>query len=1227
MKKLNINIDGQELSGYAGETILEVARENGIFIPTLCYDERTDIYGGCGLCVVEIEGNPKLWKACATEISDGWVIKTDTQRVIESRKTTLELLLSNHTGDCQAPCLRACPAHTDCQGYVGLTANGEFEASLELIKEKIPLPASIGRVCPHPCEDACRRGLVDEPIGIAWIKRFAGDFDLASGEGFVPDIPEESGKSVAIIGGGPYGLSLAYFLRRLGHRVTILEMMPKAGGMLRYGIPEYRLPKAVIDQEVERIEATGVEIITGVKVGTDISLEMIRESYDAVALGIGAWKSTGGGAKGEDIEGIIGGIDLLRKVVRGEDVYLGKRVAVVGGGNTAMDACRTAVRLGASKVYNIYRRTRNEMPADLIEIEEALEEGVVFKNLTNPIAYHADASGHVAKVELQVMKLGEPDASGRRAPVPVKGKTETLEVDSVILAIGQAVDLDGLEQAGFELTRKKGLVYDPDTFRTNIPGVFVGGDCGNDKISIAVEAIADAQKVTDIIDAYLAGEEISYQPDYLVTRDDLTEQSFEDRERQCRPDMNLLTPEERKNSFVEIVEGWTPGQAIEEASRCLECGCGDYFECKLFEYANLYEVKPERFAGAVAAVDDEGKLLLPGATDDGHPFIIRETGKCILCGLCVRVCDEVMGVGALGLVDRGFIVEVKPMLERPLVESGCISCGQCISVCPTGALRERVTLAKSVPLETELTETTCSHCSVGCTLHLESYGDLLVKSDPCLEGAVNRGLVCGRGKFGFDCAEFGEGDNDVLLEPLINNPVAKVLAADTWYNAFDAVSKKVKSLTAQYGEGSVALSISDRYSNEEIYALRLLATQLGARVFSFNNRASALDRVLGSNHASTALDELLTTDCVVAVGVDYGANPIANLKLKQAAEAGKTVIDIGGHTEGSPFAQVGSRPESWSAGVEIIDTPNSVKLLREVAAALLANAQQKARDIEGFTNLEASLQGVKPSAQALHIAQVYGAAKKAVIVYQQNILTPIAAELACEIALLSGHFGSPRNGLIRLAPKNNSQGLYDLGVNATAIDLAASADADKTTDASIKALIIFGEDPAGQIEAAKATGEPLCDELKAAQKLLRQAQFIAVCDTHLTATAQLADVVLPGSGPTATTGTYTNTEGRLQLAQPVVEPLSGYRNWEIAREIMNVGGSGLEWEDEEQLSNELNAAEPVYREARVGEIKRSTEWSPRFYEVPATGKLISALPTSDHLTRLIDTRLAATTVL
>ena len=669
MSEIKLIINGIEAAGQAGDTILTVARGCGVEIPTLCYDERVEVTGSCGICVVEVEGNPRLLRACSTVAMDGMVIWTETPRVVANRKTVLALLLSDHTGDCRGPCVLACPGQTDCQGYVRLIAEGKVDEALSLIYEQLPLPACIGRVCPHPCEDACRRALVEEPIAIAHLKTFAGDIGLAKG-GYHAKAGEDTGKRVAIVGGGPGGLTAAYFLRLKGHGVTIYDAMPKMGGMLRYGIPEYRLPKAILDAEISVIERMGVAFRNEAKLGRDVRLGALRVEYDAVIIAMGAWQDGGLRCPGEDLDDVLGGIGFLLEAAKDREraSLAGKKVAVVGGGNTAMDVCRTAVRLGADVVYNIYRRTRNEMPAEEIEIMEAEEEGVIFKSLVSPMKVIGE-DGKVKALQLQVMDLGEPDASGRRAPVAVEGEEEVLHVDVVIAATGQKLNPAGLE--GLELTKGGTIAADEQTYRTSLEGVFAVGDATNQGADIAIAAIGEAHRAADMVDAYLQGEAVAYTPPYLV-KDEKMAEDFADREKIARVKMPHRPAAERRVDFGEVNLGLTEEEARAEGQRCLKCGCGAYGDCKLLDYANGYAVQPEKFDGKMHA----------RKTAEDIPGIMRNPDKCVLCGLCVRVCDEVAGEQILGFVGRGFDTVISPAGDV----SPCAACGKCGAVCPTGAL-------------------------------------------------------------------------------------------------------------------------------------------------------------------------------------------------------------------------------------------------------------------------------------------------------------------------------------------------------------------------------------------------------------------------------------------------------------------------------------------------------------------------------------------------------------
>lgn len=688
---LNLTINGKNITVEEGTTILQAAKDNGIYIPTLCYDDAVKVYGACGLCVVEAEGIPKLLRSCSAKCSEGMVVNTESKRVVQSRKIAMELLMSAHDGDCVAPCQLNCPARTDCQGYVGLIANGEYEAALKLIKNKVSLPASIGRVCPHPCETACRRGKVDEAINIAQLKAFAADMDLNS-DSYLPEKNAPTGKKIAIIGGGPAGLTAAYRLAISGHEVTVYDMMEKMGGMLRYGIPQYRLPKEVLDKEIAIIEKLGVKMINGVKLGKDFTVASLKAQNDAVIVAVGAWKSSSMRTPGEELDGIYGGIDFLRAVALKQEINIGDKVVICGGGNTAMDACRTAVRLGAKEVYCVYRRTRNEMPAEDIEITEAEEEGVQFKFLTNPISFNGK-DGKVKSVTLQLMELGEPDASGRRRPVAIEGKTEELDVDSVIIAIGQKLVNEDVSE--LKLTDRGNIEADIDTFKTNIEGVFAIGDATNRGASIAIEAIGEANRCALSIDAYLNGEDIETRVPYISRRDEELI-DFQSKEKCPARKPKVLPAAERKNNFDDVCLGYTEEDAKAEASRCLECGCKEYYKCKLLSVAQRYDIHPERFKGEMPQK----------YTADSNEFIERNSAKCILCGLCVRSCKEVMNISAIGLLGRGFKTEVAPAFNLPLDQTKCTNCGLCVELCPTGALTEKSALKKQVPLKEEYSKET-----------------------------------------------------------------------------------------------------------------------------------------------------------------------------------------------------------------------------------------------------------------------------------------------------------------------------------------------------------------------------------------------------------------------------------------------------------------------------------------------------------------------------------------
>lgn len=488
-------------------------------------------------------------------------------------------------------CQTACPAHVDVRGYVAYIAEGKFQESVNLIRERLPLPAILGRVCTHPCEGLCRRNGFEEPISIRLLKRFVADWEWENkGKIELGKIPmnENNKYKVAIIGSGPAGLTTAYELMKRGYKVTIFESLPVIGGMMAVGIPPYRLPKDVLEREANAIIDMGAEVKLNTKVGEDISFEEIYKEYDAVFIGTGCHECRKLGIEGEELKGVISGVEFLREFNISPEsqraFFQDNRVIVVGGGDVAIDAARCAIRLGSREVTILYRRSREEMPARDEEVEFAEEEGVNIKFLSAPVRI-VGKDGRVTGVECIEMELGEPDESGRRKPVPKEGSEFLIEADIVISAIGQYPDLSFLPD---EIKKTKwGIVVDENTGATSMKGVFAGGDVVSGP-SIVIEAVAWGRRASYAIDAYIHGKEVSFDP---VEKDiNRAIASWEDIEimkrnkvlsgidREERRKINYLPIGERISTFKEVEIGFDDRDAVEEAKRCLSCreclGCG-----------------------------------------------------------------------------------------------------------------------------------------------------------------------------------------------------------------------------------------------------------------------------------------------------------------------------------------------------------------------------------------------------------------------------------------------------------------------------------------------------------------------------------------------------------------------------------------------------------------------------------------------------------------------------
>ena len=1229
---IQIVIDGKYRIVEQGQTVLEAAKTCGLEIPSLCGLNKTADKVPCDLCVVEVDG-VGVTRSCELEVFNGLNITTQSKQLTNHRQEALNRIMTDHYADCEAPCQTACPAGVDIQSYLHHIAQNDHIKAIEVIKKTLPMPLSIGRVCPAFCETECRRNLVDESIAIRQLKRHAADADLAAQESYMPPKKPNKGKRVAIVGSGPGGLTAGYYLSNEGYDVSVYESMPKAGGWLRYGIPEYRLPKSILDKEIELMCRNGMAVECDKKLGVDFTLSDLSNNFDAVCLAVGASQAVEMNYAGSDLAGCYLGVDYLKDYVTDKQYITGKKVAVIGGGNTAIDCARTAVRDGADTTL-IYRRTRDEMPAEDYEIEEAEHEGVKFHFLTNPAENIADENGHVSEIRLERMALGPADASGRRSPKPT-GEFFVEDFDTVIAAVSQKPDLSFMDNESLEipLTRWNTADADPQTMHTGTGNIFSIGDFRRGPAT-AVEAVGDGRIAAQAIDRFFNGDMNQIPDNPFNSRKQkqlksVDPEQYKSIQRMARKIMPELTPEQREQSFEEVETGFDNADAIAEAARCLECGCQANTDCDLRDYSTEYkatQTHPE-YKIDVASNDswqairaEETKVGLTRqkfAVDDSSEFIIFDANRCISCGQCIQACREQNVHGVLSFMNQS---DGKPASRpecRPnfgadktlMGDSNCVQCGSCVQACPTGAMVDARDRKQGDTDLLKKVDTICTYCGVGCklTMHVDEKKNKI----RYIEGGdspVNEGMLCVKGRFGFDFV----GSDARLTTPLIRKD--GWLQPASWDEAIKLIADKFTAIKQGFGSNALAGFSSAKTTNEDNYAFqKFIRRELGTNNVDHCARlchastVTGLEASLGSGAMTNDIPSIKHSDVIFIIGSDTtSAHPIIGSHIKQAVRHGGARlivadpkrIDIADHAE----LYLAHRPGT------------DVMLINGVMQQIIKHGwydQEYIEDrVDGFDTLLQEVMSPSYSLDKVELvtgvkaedifamARLIGTAERTAVYYSMGITQHTTGHdnvrSIANLQLLCGNIGIEGGGINPLRGQSNVQGACDMGAlpnnlpgyqkvynpmvrQKFAMEWGVS---DLPAETGLTLTEIIDAACHRDVRGLYVMGEnPVLSDPNQAHVIegLEALDFLVVQDIFLTETAQYADVVLPSCSFAEKSGHFTNTERRVQRINPAVNPPGEAKeDWVIIQMLANAMGGGWGYNTVADITNEIARVTPQY---------------------------------------------------